>query len=96
MSRQEAEEHAHEHCIGEWLYQHPMSSNADDGRLVCDATRPGDDLSPVGLGDGQVWLHLGCSTAWGAGRIAEAVADLAEMGIRGPRGTFYVAAGRAT
>ena len=59
-----------------------MSSDADDGCLVCgEADRPNDDLLPVGLGGGQVWLHLGCSAAWRAGRIAEAVEALALMRI---------------
>jgi hypothetical protein len=53
---------------------------------LCDADRPNDGLLPVGLGSGQVWLHLGCSAAWRAARKAEAVAAAA-MGIRGPEGS---------
>jgi hypothetical protein len=85
LCRQEAEKHALEHCISEWLYQHPMSSDAEDGCLACAETdKANDDLLPVGLGGGEVWLHRGCSAAWRAARIAEAVAGLAAMGIGGP------------
>jgi hypothetical protein len=88
MSRQEAQEHAHEHCIGVWLYQHPISSDAKDGCLACGETdRPNDGLLPVGLGGGEVWLHVECSAAWRASRIAEAVSALTAMGIRGPEGS---------
>jgi hypothetical protein len=86
LSRPEAEKRAVEHCISEWLYQHPMSSDAKDGCLACGETdRPSDGLLPVGLGGGQVWLHRGCSSAWRTARIAEAVAALAAIGIKGSR-----------
>ena len=84
MSRQEAEEHAHEHCIGVWLYQHPMSSDAKDGCLACgENDRPNDDLLPVGLGSGEerVWLHRDCVPAWRAARIDAAAEGLRVMGI---------------
>ena len=62
MSRQEAEEHAIEHCIAEWLYRHPKSSDANDGCPICGgADQPNNSLLPVGLGGGQVWLHRECS-----------------------------------
>jgi hypothetical protein len=49
------------------------------------ATTPWEAL-PVGLGGGEVWLHLGCSAAWRAGRIGEAVEALALVGIAAPPG----------
>ena len=87
MPRRQAEKHAVEHCISEWLYQHPMASDADDGCPVCgDTDRPNDPLLAIGLGGGQVWAHRECAPAWRAGRIAEAVTALAAMGITGPEG----------
>jgi hypothetical protein len=88
MTRRDAEAHAVEHCISEWLYQHPMSSDADDGCLVCnEPDRAGDDLLLVGLGGGEVWLHRGCSTTWRTARIAAAVTALVALGIAGPEGS---------
>ena len=45
LSRPEAEKQALAHCLSKWLYENPMSSNADDGCLVCnEPDRPGDPL----------------------------------------------------
>jgi hypothetical protein len=83
LSRQEAEKRAVEHCMAEWLYQHPVTTDADDGCLTCGSTDlPNNPLLAIGLGGGLVWLHRECSTAWRVGRIAAAVASLAAMGIR--------------
>jgi hypothetical protein len=77
MSRQQAEALAFEFSISKWLYQHPMSSNADDGCLVCnEPDRPGDPLLAIGLAGGLACVHHRCSKAWRAGRIAAAIAAL--------------------
>jgi hypothetical protein len=87
LPRQQAEARAYQTCIGEWLDRNLVSSKVDDGCPMCGGgDRPGDDLLPVGLGGGEVWLHIGCSAAWRAARIAEAVLALAAMGITGPEG----------
>ena len=35
LSRAEAEKRAFKHCVAEWLYRNPVTSDADDGCLVC-------------------------------------------------------------
>jgi hypothetical protein len=85
LSRAEAEASAFTHCIAEWLNRNPMHS--PPGRCFgcgrCESSH--DRLLPVGIGSaGEVWLHSGCSSAWYAGRKAEAIAALAAMGIRAP------------
>src|SRR6185312_3752986 len=70
-------------CIAEWLNRNPQRSWP--GRCFgCGAYESSHDrLLPIGIGGaGQVWLHSGCSSAWYAGRQAEAIAALATMGIR--------------
>jgi len=88
LSRQEAEKRAVEHCMAEWLYQHPVTTDADDGCLICGFTDlPNNSLLAIGLAGGLVWLHRECSTAWRARRIAAAAAGLAAMGISASGGS---------
>jgi hypothetical protein len=84
LPRPQAEERAYQACLAEYLDQHPMSSKADDGCVICGtADRPNDDLLPVGLGSGEerVWLHRDCVPAWRAARIDAAAEGLRVMGI---------------
>jgi hypothetical protein len=82
LSRQEAEKRAVEHCMAEWLYQHPVTTDADDGCLICGFTDlPNNSLLAIGLAGGLVWLHRECSMPWRARRIAAAAAGLGAMGI---------------
>ena len=93
----EAEKLAYADCLAEWLYRHPVRSDADDGCPVCGATdQPNDPLLAVELGGGLVWAHRECAPAWRAGRLAEAVTALAAVGItskssstRGPPSPAY-------
>ena len=56
LSRPESEAKAFKHCIAEWLYRNPVTSDADDGCPVCGATdRANNPLLAVGLGGGLVW-----------------------------------------
>ena len=85
LSRAEAEASAFAHCVAEWLNHNPMHS--PPGRCFgCGGYESSHDrLLPIGIGSaGEVWLHSGCSSAWYAGRKAEAIAALATMGIRAP------------
>jgi hypothetical protein len=85
LSRAEAEASAFIHCIAEWLNRNPMHS--PPGRCFsCGGYEASHNrLLPVGIGAaGQVWLHSRCSSAWYAGRKAEAIAALATMGITAP------------
>ena len=88
LSRQVAEKRAVEYCVAKWLYQHPVTTDAEDGCLTCGSTDlPNNPLLAIGLGGGLVWLHRECSTAWRAGQIAAAVAALAAMGISSSDGS---------
>jgi hypothetical protein len=52
-SRQEAEKRAVEHCMVKWLYQHPVTTDADDGCLTCGSTDlPNNPRSPSGSAAG--------------------------------------------
>ena len=96
LSRAAAETIAFNDCVSEELYLNPVKSDAADGCVSCGADdRANDPLLAIGLGGGEVWLHRECSPAWHAGRIAEAVAALAAMGITGSRTARHEAEGRA-
>jgi hypothetical protein len=85
LSRVEAEARAFACCVAEWLNRNPARS--PPGRCFgCGGYEFSHDrLLPVGIGSaGEVWLHSGCSSAWYAGRKAEAVIALAAMGISAP------------
>src|SRR4051794_23035831 len=85
LSRAEAEASAFTHCVAEWLNRNPARS--PPGRCFgCGGYESSHDrLLPIGIGSsGEVWLHSGCSSAWYAGRKAEAIAALATVGIREP------------
>ena len=85
FSHVEAEASAYAHCFAEWLNRNPQRS--PPGRCFgCGGDESSHDLLlPIGIcSAGQVWLHSGCSSAWYAGRKAEAVAALAAIGIRAP------------
>jgi hypothetical protein len=87
LSRPEAEALALACCTSEWLHRHAVTSPPGPCPICGDADRPNDPLLPVGIaGAGEVWLHIGCSTAWRTAREAEAVAALAAMGITGLKG----------
>ena len=85
LSRAEAEASAFAHCVAEWLNRNPSAlhpgvvSAAAETSLRMIASCPS-----VSEAQAQVWLHSGCSSAWYAGRKAEAIAALAAMGIRAP------------
>src|SRR3954452_9323214 len=74
LSCAEAEASAYAHCLAEWLNHNPMRS--PPGRCFgCGGYGASHNrLLPIGIGrSGEVWLHSGCSSAWYAGRKAEAV-----------------------
>jgi hypothetical protein len=78
----DAEALAFDCSVAEWLYRNPVTSVPGLCPICRDADRPNDPLLPVGTaGAGEVWLHRGCSAGWCTARKAEAVADLAAMGI---------------
>jgi len=82
LPRTEAEAHAFECCVIEWLNRNPAPSPAGRckwcGRSEsCDAV-----VLPFGTEPGtHAWLHAGCWAAWHQARRAEAVAVLAQVGI---------------
>jgi hypothetical protein len=71
--------------------RHPAGSDPALGCVICCAAdRPNDPLLAIGITNtvagSLTWLHRDCVAAWRAGRIAEAVAALAAMGITGSKG----------
>ena len=85
LSRAEAEGRAFEWCLAEWLIRNSADSSPDDCFGCGRGDYPHNRLVPVGIGaTGRVWLHSRCSSAWYAGRKAEAIAALAAMGITAP------------
>jgi hypothetical protein len=81
LPRPKAEKRAFDYCVAEWLYRNAVNSPLRPCPVCGEADRPNDNLLPVGLGGGEVWLHCGCAPLWRAGRIAEAITALAAMGI---------------
>ena len=80
LSSAEAEAHALECCVVEWLTRN--FARSPSGRCVgCgEVEQPHDPLQPFGLKQtGCVWLHLSCWPAWHANRSADAVAALSEI-----------------
>ena len=85
LPRPEAEARALACCVAGWLNRNPERS--PPGRcLGCgDCNHAHDPLPPFGIeSTGNAWLHSRCWPAWVAGREAEAVAALAEMGVVPP------------
>ena len=80
LSREEAEAHAFDCCVIEWLNRNPVQSTP--GRcLQCGNEQP-ERVLPFGVDPvGRAWLHPYCWPSWQAGRCAEAVAALKSMGI---------------
>jgi hypothetical protein len=82
VPREQAEARAFGWCVAEWLNRNPMRSLADSCFGCGGEEEPLDPLLPFGIGiDGKVWLHSRCQPAWHAGRKAEAISELANMGI---------------
>jgi hypothetical protein len=82
LSRLDAEARAYEFAIGEWLRQHPQTSDPSAGCIWCNANRPGHPLLPYGVASiGHVWVHDCCWQPWHQHRRARAVAALAVCGI---------------
>jgi hypothetical protein len=78
----EAEARAFDCCVVEWLNRNPVRS--PPGRcLDCGQAEHSDDpLLPFGIeSSGHAWLHSRCWPSWHAGRKAEAIVALAQLGI---------------
>jgi hypothetical protein len=79
----QAEAHACNCCVAQWLNQNPVRS--PPGRcLGCGgADRNHDPLLPYGVErTGHAWLHSRCWPAWYADRRVQAIAALASAGLR--------------
>ncbi len=77
LSRAEAEAHAFECCVVEWLNRNPVCS--PPGRCFgCGRSEDNNDpLRPYGTEQSDhAWLHSRCWEAWQANRKAKAVAVL--------------------
>jgi hypothetical protein len=84
MIRSEAEARAVEHCVTEWLNQHPSSSPAGHCVWCGNPERTGAAVVPFGVGERHAWLHPRCWPAWYRRRRADALAALGASGIPVP------------
>ncbi|HXF87791.1 MAG TPA: hypothetical protein VNK48_05510 [Xanthobacteraceae bacterium] len=81
----EAEAHAFDCCVVEWLNRNPVRSPSSRCLGCGETEHSHGPLLPFGTEtSGHVWLHSPCWPAWHAARKAEAIAALAMMGIHGP------------
>jgi hypothetical protein len=89
LPRAEAEARAFACCVSQWLFFNPTSSSPDRCLECGSSARVNDPLLAVGIvhPDALAWLHLDCTPAWRAARIAAAVAALAAMNIVAAPGT---------
>ncbi len=86
-ARTEAEARAFEHCVMEWLWQHPPPASGPERCAHCREPlgEPGRDGLPFLTGaGGHTWLHSGCHGDWTARRRGEAEAVLAKFGLTPP------------
>jgi hypothetical protein len=81
LSRPAAEARAYDSCVAQWLCFKLVITQPGPCPICGDLDRPNDPLKPIGIIGGQYWLHDGCVKAWFIARRAEAMADLAAMGI---------------
>jgi hypothetical protein len=89
LSRAEAEAHAFDCCVVEWLNHNPEHSPAGPCLDCGDCDHTDDPLLPYGTEiSGRGWLHSSCWRAWHEGRKSEATAFLEAIGIRWPRGLY--------
>ena len=81
----EAEAHAFECCVVDWLNRHPCPSTST---RCAQCGGPGSSSAvvlPFGTEPGtHVWLHAECWAAWQEARRGQAVKALALMGINPP------------
>jgi hypothetical protein len=82
--RLEAERHAHESCIVEWLNRHPAASVPGQCALCGQLDRSDHVVVPFGT-DQHTWLHPECWPAWHEERQVQAIAALRAMGIAARR-----------
>jgi len=85
LPRPEAEAHAFECCVVEWLNRHPWPSTST---RCAQCGGPGSTSAvvlPFGTEPGpHVWLHAECWAGWQEARRGRAVKALARMGINPP------------
>ena len=81
LARPAAEKRAFDNCAAQWLYFKLEITQPGPCPICGDLDRPNDPLLAIGIIGGRYWLHIGCVKAWGTACRAEAVADLAAMGI---------------
>jgi hypothetical protein len=88
LPRAEAEAHAFDACIIEWLNRNPVRS--PPGRCLgcgqAERALENDPLLPFGNeSTGHAWLHSHCWLAWHTRRKADATAALAAIKILPPK-----------
>ena len=83
LSRVDAEVHAFEHCIIEWLNANPSASPAGCCTWCGKAETLSATVLPFGVGEHHAWLHAECWPAWHQSSQADAALALRRMGIGG-------------
>jgi hypothetical protein len=81
LSRPAAETRAYDSCVAQWLCFELVITQPGPCPICTDPDRPNDALQAIGFIGGRYWLHNGCVKTWCVARRAEAIADLAAMGI---------------
>ncbi len=82
QTRAEAEARAFEHCVTEWLNQHPEPSDPGHCAGCGTAETSGARVVPYGSNPvGHAWLHPGCWDAWSQARHRTAASALMVVGI---------------
>ena len=84
MSRADAEAHAFNCCVDEWLNRNPVRSAPGLCARCGGGDQADDPLVPVGT-TCDAWLLTACRTGWDEARRSEAIAALARMKIRFPK-----------
>ncbi len=82
QTRAEAEARAFEHCVGEWLNQHPEPSDPGHCAWFGAAETSGARVVPYGTSPaGHAWVHPGCWDAWYQARHRKVASALKGAGI---------------
>ena len=83
LPRADAEAHAFNCCVDEWLKRNPVRS-APGLCAGCGGADQADDPLVYGT-TSDAWLHTACRTGWDEARRSEAIAALARMETRFPQ-----------
>jgi hypothetical protein len=81
LQRAVAQRQSFEWCVAEWLSSNPQQSDYGHCVWCGQVSQVGNQLVPYGVGDDATWLHAECHVRWRESRRAQAVEELAKLGI---------------